>query len=100
MSGDPMEVDAALTELNTSLRLQYRSALQLTVAAGSMRGVQWQPFGPLLWSFAEHELDDTRRLIEKIVALGGTPDTDVPAFKAESDPEATVRSVIDHECEA
>src|SRR4051794_11222084 len=99
MAGEPMEVGAALNGLNGALRLQDRAGRELTLAAGGVRGVQWQPFGPLLWSFAEAELDDTRRLIEKIVALGGTPDTEVPEFGAGSDPELTVRRVIDHECE-
>lgn len=97
---DPMDVDAALEKLNTALGLQYRSSLELTAVAGSMRGVQWHPYGALLWSFAEEELADTRRLVEKIVALGGTPTTEVPAFPWESDPEKALRLLIEHECEA
>jgi hypothetical protein len=96
---DPMDVDAALEKLNTALRLQYRSAVELTSVAGSMRGVQWHPFGPLLWSFAEAELDDARRTVEKIVALGGTPTSEVAPFEHVPDPEKALRALIEHECE-
>ena len=99
MPGEPMDVDAALTKLNAALRLQYRSAVELTVVAGSVRGVQWQTFGPMLWSFASAELDDARRTVEKIVALGGAPTTDVAPFDAVAEPHDALRQVIDHECE-
>jgi bacterioferritin (cytochrome b1) len=94
-----MDVESALEKLNTALGLLYRSALELTVVAGSMRGVQWHPFGSLLWSYAEAELDDARRTVEKIVALGGTPTTEVPPFRHDSDPEKALRLLIEHECE-
>jgi bacterioferritin (cytochrome b1) len=94
-----MDVDAALEKLNAALRLQWRSAVEMTAVAGSMRGVQWHPFGVLLWSFAEAELDDARRTVEKIVALGGEPTTEAAPFRLHADPEKALQAVIEHECE-
>jgi hypothetical protein len=96
---DPMQVDAAVAKLNAALALQHRSAIEHTVIAGSLTGVQWQPLESLLWTYAESELDDARRMVQKVVAIGGTPTTDVAPFDLPSDPEAALRQLIDHECE-
>ena len=96
---EPMKVDAAVAKLNAALALQYRSAIEHTVIAGSLTGVQWQPLESLLWSFAESELDDARRMVQKVVAVGGTPTTDVAPFTLPDSPEAALRQLIDHECE-
>ena len=97
---EPMKVDAAVAKLNTALALQYRSAIEHTVIAGSLTGVQWQPFSSLLSSYAEAELDDARRMVEKVVAVGGTPTTEVASFSLPGSPEAALQQLIDHECEA
>jgi bacterioferritin (cytochrome b1) len=68
---DPLDVDAAVERLNHALRLQYRSVLGYTVAAGSVTGFEHQGIAQQLWSFAQAELDDARRIVEKIVTLGG-----------------------------
>ena len=96
---EPMKVDAAVAKLNTALALQYRSAIEHSVIAGSLTGVQWQPLESLLWSYAESELDDARRMVQKVVAIGGTPTTDVAPFTLPSTPEDALRQLIDHECE-
>ncbi|WP_445150088.1 ferritin-like domain-containing protein [Baekduia sp. Peel2402] len=70
---DPLDVDAAIERLNRALALQYRSTLGYTVAAGSVIGFEHQGVADLLWRFAQAELDDTRRVVEKIVTLGGEP---------------------------
>ena len=95
-----MDVRAVLDGFERALSLQYRSALELTVLAGSLTGRAWHPLGPLLWSFAEAELDDTRRLVEKVVALGGTPTVEPAPFAFEADPERALSALIDHEDEA
>jgi bacterioferritin (cytochrome b1) len=100
MSSDAMDVDAVLDKLNVALGLQYRSALQYTVAAGSAQGLEWQAFGAQLWAFAAEELDDARRLVEKIVALGGAPVVEVAAFTHEPDAEAAIGQLVRHEEEA
>lgn len=96
---EPMNVAAAVTKLNAALALQYRSAIEHTVVAGSLTGVQWQPMEPLLWAWATSELDDARRIVQKVVAIGGTPTTDVAPFELRSDPESALHQLIDHECE-
>ena len=97
---EPMKVDAAVAKLNTALALQYRSAIEHTVIAGSLTGVEWQPLGSQLRAYAEAELDDARRIVEKVVAIGGTPSTDIAPFDLPDSPEAALRQLIDHECEA
>ena len=96
---EPMNVDAAVAKLNTALALQYRSAIEQTVIAGSLTGVQWQPIGHLLSSYAAAELDDARRIVEKVVAIGGSPTSDIASFSLPESPEAGLRQLIDHECE-
>ena len=96
---EPMKVDAAIDKLNAALALQYRSAIEHAVIAGSLTGVQWQPLENLLWSYAESELDDARRMVQKVVAIGGTPTTEIAAFELAGSPEEALRRLIDHECE-
>ncbi len=96
---DPMNVEGALEKLNDALRLQYRSSLELTLVAGSLVGLEWQPLEPLLWSYAQAELDDLRRLVQKIVALGGVPATDPAPFHTAPDTEKALVNLVDHECE-
>ena len=96
---EPMKVDAALSKLNAALALQFRSAIEHTVVAGTLTGVQWQPLETLLWAWAEAELDDARRMVQKVVAIGGTPTTDVATFELQRDPEQGLRQLIEHECE-
>ena len=96
---DPMQVDAALQKLNAALTLQYRSAIEMTVVAGTLTGVQWQPLESLLWPWAEAELDDARRMVQKVVAIGGTPITETAPFELRTSPEEALRQLVDHECE-
>ena len=96
---DPMNVEGALEKLNAALRLQYRSSLELSLVAGSLVGLEWQPLEPLLWSYAQAELDDLRRLVQKIVALGGVPATDPAPFHTAPDTEKALVTLVDHECE-
>ncbi len=97
---EPLETDAVLDKLGTALSLQYRSALQYTQLAGSLTGLQWAVLGVQLWSFAEAELDDARRIVEKIVALGGTPDSAPAELCFEADADKAIASLIENECEA
>ena len=97
---DPLEIDAVLDLLDTALGFQYRSALQYTQVAGSLTGLQWQVLGAQLWAFAEAEFDDARRLVEKVVALGGTPPSTPAELGYESDPQKAIDALIENECEA
>src|SRR3954462_5495962 len=96
---DPLDVDAAIERLNAALRLQYRSVLGFTVAAGSVTGFEHQGLAELLWRFAGAELEDTRRIVEKIVTLGGEPTVRPAAVKHHDGPTDMVDWLITGERE-
>ena len=74
-----MDVDGVVDALNHALRLQLRSALAYKLTAGSFVGLRFVPLsGQAFAVFGRSELDDARRLVEKIVTLGGTPVTRPP----------------------
>ena len=97
---DKMDVPAVLQKLDVALGLQYRSAIEQTVVAASLVGVEWQPLETLLWSFATEELADARRMAQKVVALGGEPSTTPASFDIAASPVESLRQLIEHECEA
>jgi bacterioferritin (cytochrome b1) len=97
---DPMDVEGVVDALNAALRLQYRSALAYTLIAGSLVGLRFAPLAPQLTAFAHADLDDARRLVEKIVTLEGTPETAPAEVRAEADPAAALRWLLDIEEEA
>jgi bacterioferritin len=96
---DPLDVDAAVRRLNAALALQYRSVLGYTVAAGAVTGFEHQGMADLLWRFAEAELDDTRRIVEKIVTLGGEPTVEPAPVELHGAPEGMVGWLVDVERE-
>ncbi|MEA2505893.1 MAG: hypothetical protein QOH48_511 [Actinomycetota bacterium] len=89
-----MDVPAVIRGLNEALQKQYRSALDFTLLAGSTRGFSYQALGDKLWGFATDELADTRRIVEKVTALGGDPATTPEACVWRSDTEETVARVV------
>jgi bacterioferritin (cytochrome b1) len=96
---EPMNVAAATEKLNAALALQYRSVVEHTAVAGTLTGVQWQPLESVLWTAAQDDLADARRIVQKIVAIGGTPTTAVATFELLGAPEDGLRQLIEHECE-
>jgi bacterioferritin (cytochrome b1) len=100
MSDDPLEPDPVLEKLNAALPLQQRSALQYTLLAGSVYGVANQGLSDRLWSSATAELEDARRLVEKIGALGGEPVTEVAPLFWDGSPDSWVATLIEAETEA
>jgi bacterioferritin (cytochrome b1) len=99
MDKDPLDVDAALERLTKALPLQLRSAAAFTMAAGSITGYQYLGLAELLWRFAEADLADSRRLVEKVVTLGGRPVDQVTGFDLPSDGDAIVGRLIELETE-
>jgi bacterioferritin len=95
-----LDVGEALTRLNTALALQHRSVLQYTLSSGSLFGFELQAFADRFWEFARAELDDARRLVEKISALGGVPSTEVAELRWSGDPGDAVEWLIESENEA
>ena len=97
---DPMEVEKVLECLNEALELQHRSIIQFNLASGSMLGLEVQAVTGELWAFAQAELDDTRRIVEKIAALGGDPTPKVAKVTWSGDPRAMLDVLIESEDEA
>src|SRR3954454_14592375 len=100
MAPDTMDAHKVLDCLNEALELQHRSIIQLNLASGSLLGLEVQAVTGELQRFAEAELDDTRRLTEKISALEGEPATDVPAVAWHADPRRQLDVLIAAEDEA
>lgn len=76
----------AVERLNAALEQQYRSALQYSVVAASLRGLDAQAVGERLRGFGDEEVSGVRELIEKIVSLEGTPTVEIAPLKFQ--PEA------------
>jgi bacterioferritin (cytochrome b1) len=99
MDEDPLDVDVALERLTEALPLQIRSAVAFTMAAGSITGFQNLGLAELMWRFAEQDLADARRLVEKIVTLGGEPVDSVPGFGLPRDAQRMARRLVEFETE-
>lgn len=94
---EKLDDDAAIEHLNAALRLQQRSALGYTLASGAMFGFEYQGFSSQLAEFGRLELDDARRLVEKIATFGGSPTTEVAALEWSEDPGEVVDWIISTE---
>ena len=97
---DPMDVEGVVDALNNALRLQYRSALAYTLAAGSLVGLRFAPIALLLAEYGRADLDDARRLIEKIVTLHGTPVTEPAEVRCHHDGTEALHWLLEIEEEA
>jgi bacterioferritin (cytochrome b1) len=94
---EKLDEKEAVERLNVALALQYRSALQYSIVAASLTGIEAQAIGSKLTEFGDSELADARRLIEKIVSFGGAPTTEVAELRFERSAEAALRWLV--ECE-
>ncbi|HEY5942983.1 MAG TPA: ferritin-like domain-containing protein [Solirubrobacterales bacterium] len=94
---EKLDEKEAVKRLNAALRLQYRSALQHSIVASSLTGIEAQALSTKLTEFGDSELADARRLIEKIVSFGGMPTTEVAELNFEKETESAIRSLV--ECE-
>ena len=94
-----MDTEKVLEQLNVGLELQLRSLLQYTQASGSMFGLEVQGVAEKMWTFAQHELEDTRLIVEKITALGGDPTTRIGKLRWDPSPGKTLDHLIKTEDE-
>jgi bacterioferritin (cytochrome b1) len=83
-SEEQLDEKEAVRRLNAALELQYRSALQYSIVASSLTGLEAQALGSKLTEFGDSELADVRRLVEKIVSFGGEPTTTVAELRFEA----------------
>ena len=96
---EQMNHAAVKEKLTQALRLQYRSVLQYTLTAGSIVGMEYQSFSDRLWLFAESEIEDARRLVEKLVALEGEPPVRAPDLKNASSAKEALEWLVESESE-
>lgn len=97
---DPMEVDTCVRLLNQALSMQHRSVLEYTMAAGGVAGLEFVGLAERLWDYAQAELADGRRMVEKISALGGEPTTSVKKVQTSTDAKKAAARLIESEREA
>ena len=95
-----MNVPKVIELLNKAIPLQLRSAAIYTWAAGAATGIHFQAVAAEFEEFGRHDLDDARRLIEKLVALGGDATTDVAPFEPITPTEAGIRRIVEYEKKA
>ncbi len=94
-----MDVQEVVEKLNYALSMQYRSVLQLTLTSGSIFGFEFQTLGDRIWQDADDEIGDLKLLVEKIVALGGKPTTDVAELRWTGRAGDAVQWLVDTETE-
>lgn len=91
---EKLDEKKAVKRLNAALELQYRSALQYSIAASSLTGIEAQALGSKLTEFGDSELSDVRRLIEKIISFGGEPTTNVAELGFDKGVKGAIRRLI------
>jgi bacterioferritin (cytochrome b1) len=94
---EKLDEKEAVKRLNAALELQYRSALQYSLVASSLTGIEAQSLGSKLTGFGDSELADARRLIEKIISFGGKPTTKVAELRFEGSVAKALRWLVDCE---
>jgi bacterioferritin (cytochrome b1) len=92
--GETIDAREAIDRLNAALVQQYRSALQYSVVASSLRGLEAQALGEKLKGFGYEELSGVRLLIEKIVALGGRPTLEIAELRFHEDPDEAIEWLV------
>ena len=93
-SEEVLDEKEAVTRLNIALELQYRSALQYSLTAAGLVGIESQAIGAKLTEFGDEELGDARLLIEKIVSFDGEPTTEVAELRFQPSAKDALRWLI------
>jgi bacterioferritin (cytochrome b1) len=91
---EKLDEKKAIKRLNAALELQYRSALQYSIAASSLTGIEAQALGEKLTAFGDSELADVRLLIEKIISFGGKPTTDMAELRYEKSVKPALKWLV------
>jgi bacterioferritin (cytochrome b1) len=92
-----LDEELAVKKLNAALEQQYRSALQYSVVAASLLGVEAQALGEKLKDFGDEELSGARELIEKIISFNGAPTVNVAKLEFHADAMESVEWLV--QCE-
>jgi bacterioferritin (cytochrome b1) len=92
-----MDVQETAKALNRALALQLRSVTELMLAGSSATGVSFMELGSLYRKWAREELRDAGILAEKIVSIGGKPETKAAAPGWDADPLAMAKRLAESE---
>ena len=98
--GEKTDPQKLIADLNAALPLQYRSALSLAIAAGTVGGPTGVALSAELRRYAEHNVGDVERLAARITSLGGTPTTEVAPLQTAADWRESLKALIASEYEA
>ena len=96
---EKLDVEAAISKLNNSLRLQHRSIIEYTLVGAALTGFQYQGLAGKLAEYAVAEVEDARRLAEKIASFEGEPTTVVAKPRWSADPAEAFTFLIEDETE-
>ncbi|HVF53698.1 MAG TPA: ferritin-like domain-containing protein [Actinomycetota bacterium] len=99
MSDDKMDVAKVIELVNKVLPLQLRSALQFTWTAATNTGLTTQAVASKIESFGLEDLEDARRLMEKVTTLGGTPTTNAIEFEPLTLTSGDIKRIVEMETE-
>ena len=92
-----LDENLAVKKLNVALEQQYRSALQYSVVAASLLGMEAQALADKLKGFSDEELSGARQVIEKIISFEGAPTMKVAKLEFHADAMESIAWLI--ECE-
>ncbi|HEX3669709.1 MAG TPA: ferritin-like domain-containing protein, partial [Acidimicrobiia bacterium] len=73
-----MDSEKLVELLNGDLELEFRSIVQYTQHAATVKGVEFQPIADKIRPHLRQELEHATVLAEQIDFLGGEPTTHVP----------------------
>jgi bacterioferritin (cytochrome b1) len=96
---EKLDEQQAISKLNTALRLQNRSVIEYTLVAAGLTGFEYQGLADRLIGYAREEIDDARRLAEKIVSFEGEPTTVVAKPRWSASPGEAFGFLIEDETE-
>lgn len=93
-SEERLDETKAIECLNRALAQQYRSTLQYSIVAATLKGLEAQALGVKLTEFGDEELSGARQLIEKIVSFDGEPTTEIAALRFEGEAEEAIGLLV------
>jgi bacterioferritin len=95
-----MDREQVIADLNEILTLEYTAVLQYTYEEFVLKGLERQQFAPLFRSEATESLGHAQTVGAKIVALGGTPTTEVGHIDTSTELEAILENNLKLESRA
>jgi bacterioferritin (cytochrome b1) len=98
-SRDEVDIEKLRAVLSDAVKSQARSSIHQTFVAATLTGLEAQAVAERLAQSAAAELADTRRLVEKALALGCTPEVEVRTLSAAADPREALTALRDSERE-